>query len=116
MSEHAEIERVKWERRQFIIQTTLAVVGVFGLIVYGWQLYEMRRATEAAAASARAAEAGVALARDVEAHDRRPWITITSLKLTKPLVLGETPTIAVTLANSGKTPALQITIAGNAYV
>ena len=52
--------------------------------------------------------------RNVMAIDQRAWLTVRAVTLTHPLKLGEKPSAAIEIINSGKSPAIEARVAGTA--
>jgi|GEM_PF-5929772 len=98
-----------WEKRQYWVQATIAVVGAISVAIYAFQLYEMRKATKAATE-------GLALTREMNRLDQRPWVTASGGTLLKAPLVGEKVTVMVALLNSGKTPALETRGAGKVFI
>jgi hypothetical protein len=112
--EGGKLEETEWQKRHIRIQAAIAFVGAIAVIIYGFQLCEMRKSTNAATDAAKAAKDGITFARDNAHLDQRAWVTISASQLVSPLVVGERPVIVVTLVNSGKTPALNVVSSGDA--
>lgn len=100
---------------QVIVAGVLVPFGVYAVLVYSWQLDEMRKSTDAATKAARASEASVRIAEEnrkksdeSERLDRRAWVTARTVRLEKPLAAGEHVTISVECLNSGKTLAFDM--------
>lgn len=90
-----------WEKRQYWVQTTIAVVGAVSVVIYAFQLYEMRKSTDAATKAAKAAEDGIKRAEASSHLDQRAWVSA-GVGTDVPTV-GKVFTVNVTARNSGKT-------------
>jgi hypothetical protein len=88
--------------------------GLFVLCVYTVFTALMwcanKQAADAATRAAESAENSVTQARDNAHLDQRAWVSVKSVKLTAPYSLTTKGGITVTLANTGKTPALDVGI------
>lgn len=100
----------KWERRQYRVQATIAVVGALSVVIYGFQLYEMRKATEATTVAAKAAQDAVELARESAQIDQRAWVVIKAASFDKAISAGDPHTLNLVMTNIGKTPANNVDI------
>ncbi|MSO46256.1 MAG: hypothetical protein EXQ59_05765, partial [Acidobacteria bacterium] len=64
------------------------------------------------------AEARTALSRDVDlrAAEIRPYIDVFNPVVVAPLALGQTPVVRVSLKNTGRTPAVDVTVGSRVQV
>jgi hypothetical protein len=107
----------RWRHPQVIINGILAVVGIFAASIYLGQLHQMKKATRASRVAAIAARDSVNVAKEANALDRRPWVTVAGVKLDKALTKGdEKITIRVTWSNSGRTPAFDAALNARVFV
>jgi hypothetical protein len=97
-----------WEKRQFRVQRLIAWAGVFAIIIYGLQLWEMRKSTDAATKAAKAAEDGIRKAEANSHLDQRAWVGLMSVVGTPQI--GAKSEITVNLKNVGKTPASKVSL------
>jgi hypothetical protein len=100
----------RYETLQIVLTAFLLAAAIIGACIYGAQLSEMQKATVAATDAAKAARDSVTLASENTRRDQRPWLTLTTVNLVKPLTATEPPLVAVTIENSGRTPALDVTV------
>ena len=108
---------VEW--LQLGVNVVLAGIGVFAVLIYGGQLREMGKTTQATivAANAAAKQAEIS-SRQLELAER-PWITIKT-NITSPLTYyggkaGAVMHIHTTVTNTGTTPAVGIFVNGELY-
>jgi hypothetical protein len=84
--------------------------------IYNAQLREMKKSTDAATKAAKAAEDSVTLARENAQLDQRAWVSVESVRLVKPLSVGEEPVVSIVVKNSGRTPAQRLACISNLYI
>jgi len=90
-----------WEQRQFRVQRLIAYAGVLGLIVYGLQLWEMRKSTDAATNAALSAKEGLTIARASVQLEQRAWVAVV---VEHPIPeVGKIFKVTVVAKNTGKT-------------
>jgi hypothetical protein len=95
-----------WQRRHYRVQVATVIVGLIVAFIYGCQLNEMRKSTEAATKMAKVAKDSLIFAQDNTHLEQRPWVTVISV-LSQPRFpeAGKPLTIRIVLKNTGKTPA-----------
>jgi hypothetical protein len=97
-----------WQRRHHRVQLAAVVVGAIVAVIYGCQLNEMRKATQAATDAAKSAKDSITFAKESAHLDQRAWVGILDIKFVcevdKPL------TTTVTVRNTGKTFARELQV------
>jgi hypothetical protein len=81
----------RWRHPQVIVNGILAIAALITLAFYAWQLHINTKTVEL---------------------DQRAWVTISSVYLDKLIAIDEAPKISMVLANSGKSPALDVQVSG----
>ena len=86
---------------QLILAFFLVVAAIIGACIYGWQLSEMRKSTNAATKAAKAAEDSVLLAKQNAHLDQRAWVVVSDVsgvpEVGKPFI------VTMNITNVGKT-------------
>jgi hypothetical protein len=91
----------------------LTLILIFAqVIIYGCQLWQMKKSTDAATKAAKAAENSVTLAMKNAHLDQRAWVAVTQIATTQPKA-GEAYKPLIILKNSGKTFAKKVRIAAS---
>lgn len=101
-------DQTYWEKRQFRVQRLIAYAGVFGILIYGLQLWEMRKSTNAATYAAQVARDSLKFATENAHLEQRAWVGVMGVE--GPLLPGKKYKVDVTLKNTGKTFANKVTI------
>lgn len=102
--------RRKWKDPQWWqvwIQAPLVPAGIAALIIYAYQLDQMRKSTDAASESVKIAKES----RELSRLDQRAWIS--AWKITGKLELNKPMTVQIGMKNSGKTFARKVESAIN---
>ncbi|MDQ2867364.1 MAG: hypothetical protein M3R59_02975 [Verrucomicrobiota bacterium] len=97
-----------WQKRHYRVQVAAVIVGVAVAFIYGCQLIEMRKATDAATKAAEAASDGVKLAKENAHLEQRAWIGVDEIVNTP--VVGQKCTVKVVCKNTGRTFASKVHI------
>ncbi len=107
--------RIEW--LQFTVNVILAVIGVGALVIYGGQLNEMRRATDASIVAANAAADQARTSASQLELTERPWVTIETTLASGMMqdAHGAVMILKVTYRNTGNTPAAGIVLAPVLY-
>lgn len=96
----AQEKMAKWARKLYYATVLSLVLTVFGLILIARTLHHTKRAANSSAEI-------VEVTRDSAERQTRAYVSVKSIKLTS-LLEGAVPEAAVTLINSGHSPATQI--------
>lgn len=100
----------KYQTRTFLIASLTLVVLIAVVAINAWQLYEMRKATEAAKISANAAKGSADIAKDTMVASNRPWLDVKPL-IVSPLTFdnsGAHLTVQIETNNLGHSPAVRV--------
>jgi hypothetical protein len=107
-AKHETPNQTDWQRRHYWMQFAVFLVGVVVAIIYGCQLNEMRKSTNAAARAARAAENSLTFARENAHLDQRAWVAAIDVRGTPQV--GKEFEVFLLVKNSGKTFAKEFEI------
>jgi hypothetical protein len=66
-------------------------------------------------ASLKLTREGLRMTRETDEVSRRAWLTVKTATLAKPLARGEAPVVLLEIINSGKSPALDVILAGSVF-
>lgn len=110
-TENETANQPNWQRRHYWMQFAVFLVGAVVAFIYGCQLNEMRKSTNAATKAAKAAEDNVALARENARLDQRAWVSATILTNDNPPKANKALSGSVVIKNSGKTFARRVSLA-----
>jgi hypothetical protein len=100
----------KWE---IGIAAFLAVVNALALIIYAFQLVEMRKSTDAATRAAQSAEEATKAAKASTRLDQRAWVS--AMEVVGTPTIGSPLEIQVNIQNFGKTFAYELKTVGAVY-
>ena len=101
---HQRRQMTRYEKGSLVIGSLTLLVGCFVLRIYSGQLEQMRLSTQAATKAADAALGTVELART----DQRAWIGVPRFQLVEEPRTGQQFGFKIWLANTGKTPAIDM--------
>ncbi len=91
---------------------TISAITMFAVIaastIYAFQLFEMRKSTNAATAAAKIAGDALTDSTNKFEADERPYVVVTLVAFAEKPVVGGTMSATVMLKNTGKTPAINI--------
>lgn len=65
--------------------------------------------------SLRLTREGLRITRETDEVSRRAWLTVKTASLAKPLAKGEAPIVLLEVVNSGKSPAVDVILAGSVF-